>query len=71
MKEVEKNRPNDVGKLDIPDVSGGISYIDDGCYPAPIGPGFPGDDFPPPPEYPRCPGGGTDPIPGPSPSPKA
>lgn len=64
MKEVEKDRPDDVGKLDIPDVSGGLSYIDDGCYPVPIGPGFPGDDYPPSPGYPRYPG--IEPIPGPA-----
>ena len=65
MKEVEKDHPDDAGKMDIPDVSGGLSYIDDGCYPVPIGPGIPEDGYPPFPGCARYPGDGIDPIPAP------
>lgn len=65
MKEVEKRDPHDTGKMDIPDVSGGRSYIDDSYLPIPIGPGFPENDYPPAPGCPRVPGDRIEPIPGP------
>lgn len=37
MKDVEKkDEKKDVEKPDIPDVSGGLSYPDDGCIPEPL-----------------------------------
>ena len=51
MKEVEKKDEKDVEKPDIPDVSGGLSWPDDGCVPS-----LP--DYPSWPEkYPENPGG--------------
>lgn len=52
MKEVEKKDEKDVGKPDIPDVSGGLSWPDDGCVPGLPQP-YP---WPEPPEYPTNPG---------------
>jgi hypothetical protein len=60
MKEVEQKDKRKDEKPEIPDVSGGFTP-DDGCFPTPIDPIYPGGDYPP---YPGIPGDRIDPITG-------